>query len=353
MKNNRQKIRLLLIVIIVILIIFILLIAIFKNNKGKPVDAKSQEIIIYEVKEGEDALTLSQGLKSSGIIKDSDYFYELYLEKSGTVYANFYSLSPSMSAQEVYEILNSPSSNVDPNQINSLLIYEGETVPEIAQTVAQTLNEKEEEVISYWANKNNLNSWIAEYEVLTEDILDPKIMYPLEGYLYPATYQISEDETLKTLTTKILETTEEQYSKYIKQEYKKSYTFHQILTLASIVERETMHKEDKPKVAQVFYNRIEQGMPLQSDITVLYAKGEYKADVLYEDLEYQSPYNTYLNSGLPPSPISSVSIESLDGAINPQDNNYIYFFAKQDTGEILYSETYEEHLEISEKNAWE
>ncbi len=134
---------------------------------------------------------------------------------------------------------------------------------------------------------------------------------------------------------------------------KEGFTFHDYLTLASIVERETMHAEDRAKVAGVFYNRIEENMPLQSDITVLYAKGEHKSLVTYDDLEYNSPYNTYKVDGLPPGPISSVSLASLEAVYKPDNNDYLYFFAKQDTGEVLYAKTLEEHEKNSKEFAWE
>jgi UPF0755 protein len=113
--------------------------------------------------------------------------------------------------------------------------------------------------------------------------------------------------------------------------------------MASIIEKEAVKDVDRPKIAGVFYNRLEIGMPLQSDATIQYIFDERKHIVSYSDLKIDSPYNSYLNKGLPPTPIANPGIKSIEAALEPEDNDYLYFVATVDGGNN-YSKTYDEHL---------
>ncbi len=352
--SNKKLLRKIGFIVIGVLFLLIIGVVVVNAQKVRPVDKNNTETVIFKVESGAQPLDVTNNLYEEELIRNADTFYEYFLnDPSRGLFANNYELSQSMSSEEIFNIITSPESNVNMDDVNKLLIYEGEGIQEISKEVADVLDIKQKKVLDYWADPGNLSTWIEQYSVLTEDILNEDIIYPLEGYLYPATYIISDDETLETLTVEILNTTQEQYSPYIGQEYKNGYSFHEVLSLASIVERETIHDIDRPKVSQVFYNRIDKGMPLQSDITVLYGMGEHKEIVTYEDLEYVSPYNTYMYEGIPPSPISSVSAKALEATIFPEENDYLYFFAKKNSGEILYSETLEKHEEVSAKYAWE
>ncbi len=345
--NNKRKI------LIIILIIFIIstLFLVIKNNTNKALDPSNNENIYYEVKPGSDPYTVAQELQEMDVIIDAQNLYDLFVDNDGQLYVNTYVLSPSMTPEEIFNILNSPTSNI--NSEDKLLIYEGETVDQVAESLALLVDENKNQILDYWSDETNLNKWISKYEILTEDILSDQIIYPLEGYLYPATYDVLPEDNLESITLKILDQTNASYVGYLGKEGPENYSFHQMLTLASIVERETIFPKDKPKVAGVFLNRIRIDQKLESDITVLYALGEHKETVTYDDLEVDSPYNTYANLGLTPGPISSVSLETLDSTYNYEENDYYFFFAKQDTGEVIYTKTYEEHLQVSEKYAWE
>ncbi|MFV0288114.1 MAG: endolytic transglycosylase MltG [Mycoplasmatales bacterium] len=350
MKKKTKYLIFLSVILLLIIVIIILLIQTEIQNHN-PVDINSQEQIYYEVQSGAEPLTLAEDLENKEIINSAQVLYKIFLEQGGSLYVNSYVLSPSMTPQEIYDVITSPTSNFDNK--NKLLIYEGETLDQIADSLASNLNIEANEVLNYWADTNNLQAWIKQYDVLTDDILDDNLIYPLEGYLYPATYDILASDDLTTITTKILDQTELNYEAYLKKQTPNGLNFHEALTLASIVQRETMTETDEYKVAGVFDNRLVQEMPLQSDITVLYALGEHKEIVTYEDLEVDSPYNTYQNQGLPPGPISSVELTALDAVYNPDNNDYLYFFAKQDTGEVIYSKTLEEHEQVAQQYAWE
>ena len=182
-------------------------------------------------------------------------------------------------------------------------------------------------------------------ELLTDEILDEQIRYPLEGYLFPATYPFyKEDPTVEEIAVSMLNKSNEVLQEYREQGAALGFSVHDLLTMASLIEEEATQQVERAKIASVFYNRMETGMPLQTDPTVLYAMGEHKERVYYKDLEFESPYNTYLHKGLPPSPIANSGVSSLDAVVSPEETDYFYFIATPE-GQVLFSKTYEEHLQ--------
>lgn len=168
----------------------------------------------------------------------------------------------------------------------------------------------------------------------------------MEGYLFPDTYQISysananrEQEVVRTMASAFRKKlTADMYE----QMRVRKLTLKEIITMASIVEGETRFEPEKKIIAGVYYNRIKKGMRLEADPTVQYALPEPKKRLVYSDLKYSSPYNTYLNKGLPPGPINNPGLGSIMAALYPEDNKYLYFVAKGD-GSHRYAENYEEH----------
>lgn len=166
----------------------------------------------------------------------------------------------------------------------------------------------------------------------------------LEGFLFPDTYYIAADDSAETIIKMMLETFDSYYTDEWKARVEElGLTTSQWVTMASIVEKEAAVESDRPIIAGVFYNRLKIGMLLQSCATVQYALGETKSVLSNEDVQIDSPYNTYINYGLPPGPIASPGYASLYAALYPTDSDYLYFVAKPD-GEHIFSVTYEEHL---------
>ena len=176
----------------------------------------------------------------------------------------------------------------------------------------------------------------------------------LEGYLYPATYSFARTIDAPQVVVALLETMADRFSEELRAAAAANdMTIHQVLTIASIVEREASLLEERPIVASVYFNRIEEGMPLQADPTVQYAVtqqpgsvdafGYWKSPLSLEDLEYDSPYNTYVHPGLPPGPIANPSIEAIRAVLEPADTDYLFFVATGDGGHA-FAETYDEHL---------
>lgn len=319
-------------------------------NPDKSIDASDSTYQPYTVEDGTSPTEVITDLKNQGYIKSSKYALKLIGDNQ--VYANTYGISKSMTTTQIVDIITNPVSNAEGTVGCKLVIPEGSSVVYIANQISSCSNYSSDQVLTYLNDEVNLEKYIQEYWFLTDEILNPDIKYPLEGYIAPGTYIVTENLDIEDIVKMLLDGSEKYFSEFKDSKFLDKYTFHQILTLSSIIERETINDSDKPKVSEVFYNRIAQDMPLQSDITVLYAMQEQKEKVTYEDLEYDSPYNTYLYTGLPPGPIANSSTKSIEAAINPEKSDNLYFFADQN-GNIYYSKTYDEHLKITQEYAWD
>lgn len=176
----------------------------------------------------------------------------------------------------------------------------------------------------------------------------------LEGYMYPATYSFSRTIDAPQVVLMLLETMANRFSPELRAAAaSQDLTIHEVLTIASIVEREAGLPEERAIIASVYFNRIEEGMPLQADPTVQYALtqrpgsiqeyGYWKSPLSLDDLEYDSIYNTYVHPGLPPGPIANPGIESILAVLEPADTNYLFFVATGDGGHA-FAETFDEHL---------
>ncbi|MDU2592443.1 MAG: endolytic transglycosylase MltG, partial [Paeniclostridium sordellii] len=174
--------------------------------------------------------------------------------------------------------------------------------------------------------------------------LDEKDILSLEGFLYPDTYYFDKKVTEEEVLSAMLKRFEKMYTdKFKKEQKERGLTLQQVVNLASIIEKEAVLDEDRPMIASVFYNRLNVDMPLQSDATIQYIFDERKDRVMYKDLKIKSPYNSYINKGLPPTPISNPGVKSIEAVLNPANSDYLYFVATID-GKNNYSKTYEEHL---------
>ena len=175
----------------------------------------------------------------------------------------------------------------------------------------------------------------------------------LNGYLFPATYPIDEETTAESLVAAMLEALDGAFDQVLRGRLALSpLTLHEVLTLASIIEREALLRDELPLIASVFLNRLEEGVKLDADPTVQYAittgssdepdDGWWKIDLTLDDLAFQSPYNTYLVAGLPPGPIANPGLAAIEAVLNPADTDFFYFVARGD-GSHAFAETLAEH----------
>lgn len=234
------------------------------------------------------------------------------------------------------QIINDLSLGKIYNDGIKITIPEGSTSREIVSILVDKKLGNED---SYEALISNPKEFYNDFKFLEEDDITS-----LEGFLYPSTYYFDENSSEKEVLSTMLSQFNKVYTDKLRDRQKElNMTTEQVLNLASIVEKEAILDKDRPIIASVFYNRLEIGMPLQSDATIQYIFKERKKIVTYKDLEIDSPYNSYKNKGLPPTPISSPGIESIKATLYPKKTDYLYFVAKMDGGNN-YSKNYEDHL---------
>lgn len=275
--------------------------------------------------------SIAKKLKDNGLIKDEKIFLTyVKLNKLGSeLKAGNYLLTDEMSVQEITDVIIKGVSI-----LKRFTIPEGFTIWQIAELMEQENIMPEE---TFWDLA--IEEDFPEYEFLSDLNKDK---HRMEGYLFPETYYISETENPR----KIFELMLNQYLTVFNRlpENNSGLSKREALILASIVEAESMAAHERPIIASVFLNRLSKNMRLECDATIQYALGKRKEIVLYSDLEIDSPYNTYRRLGLTPTPICATGESALRAVYEPEDTDYLFFFAKNDgTGEHIFNQTYSQH----------
>ncbi|WP_053219081.1 endolytic transglycosylase MltG [Virgibacillus senegalensis] len=347
----RKIVALILSCLILILVVGVVAGYLYVKSAMEPVDPDDDTITEVEIPLGSSTSQIADILEEKQIISNSLVFrFYIKFNNVADFQAGEYEFSRSMSFNQIVESLQTGTLVKDP--LLTITIPEGKTIEEIASIFAEKAGVDAEAFIDKTEDVNYLENLIAQHPtILTEEILDPEIRYPLEGYLFAATYDFYvENPKPENIIEKMLQKTENVLTPYLDSISEKDdiESVHDALTMASLVEKEAQTEEDRKLIAGVFYNRLAEEMMLQTDPTVLYALGEHKTRVLYEDLETESPYNTYQVTGLPVGPISNFGENSLQSILNPEETNYMYFVAAED-GTIYYSQTFEEHQQLTQK----
>ncbi|MEN1934889.1 endolytic transglycosylase MltG [Paenibacillus sp. 102] len=321
---------------------------VYISSALQPVDSGNKKEIEVEIPKGSSTSKIGGILEEKGAIKNGTVFSFYAKAKSKNLQAGTYLLNSSMNVDEVMEQMS--SGNVHRPVAYKLTIKEGAQVVEIADIIAKELKWNKDDVVRQLNDKAFIQKMQQKYPVLlTNKIFDGNIKYPLEGYLYPATYSFyKKDTNLEEIVTQMLEKTNKLIVENEAKIKAKQWDVHQLLTLSSLIEEEATGFTDRQKISSVFYNRLAKGMPLQTDPTVLYALGKHKQRVLYEDLKVNSPYNTYFVKGLPIGPIANSGKHSVQAALEPAQTDYYYFLAAP-SGEVYYAKTLEEHNALKQK----
>ncbi|RDY24824.1 endolytic transglycosylase MltG [Romboutsia maritimum] len=334
LKNNKLKVICLASIVLVALMVFFFITQIGPYNKNNKKD------IVVDIPSGSTVSKISDILYKNKLVKNKILF-KLQIKvsnKAENIKAGKYLLNQTYSNDDIINLLSSGKTYNDGIKVT---FPEGSTSNEIISIlVNKNLGDKDKfkELIK------NPSEFYEKYEFLKEDDIKS-----LEGFLYPNTYYFDEDDKEKEILSEMLGQFKKVYSdKFVKKQKELKLTIQQIVNLASIIEKEAVLDKDRPIIASVFYNRLETGMPLQSDATIQYAFEERKKIVMYSDLEIESPYNSYKNKGLPPTPIANPGVKSIQAALYPEDTEYLYFVAKIDGGNN-YSKDYQQHLKNVEQ----
>ena len=307
--------------------------------------ASEGEPQIFSVREGEGAVEIGKRLEEQGLIRSATLFRFLaaYYGVSGSLEAGEYELQRNMTTTQIISRLYRGLVKTE-----MLTIPEGWRLEQIAKALAKEGLFKEEEFLAACQQAS------FDYGFLAERPLGAT----LEGYLFPDTYFMSPKMTAEAFVGRMLQTFDERFTIAMRQRATdRGMTIHQVITLASIVEREAVRPEERPLIAGVYLNRLVLGMALDADPTVQYALANesasqtaygYWKELSEEDLTIDSPYNTYRYGGLSPGPICSPGLASIEAILDSEITDYLYFVARED-GSHAFAATFEEHIQNVEK----
>ena len=336
-----KKLRNIMLVFLILTAIICVSLGLLYNHYTSPVGGVPDPISVT-IPEGSSASQIGQILEEKGLIR-STTFFKIYIKlfNIDKLTSGSYKLNKSMSLKEIVEELQKTNYNSE-DEI-SITFKEGINMRQIAQVIANNTNNTEEDVMNLFKDTDYLKSLVKDYWFITDAILDSKIYYPLEGYLFPDTYRFrNKDVTVKEIFKKLLDQMDTVLSKYKEDIEKNKHNVHEILTIASIVEEEVYDNDEyRAKVVSVFENRLKRGMSLGSDVTTRYSLKIDNQQQVLKKSEYAAvnAYNTRSSTmagKLPAGPISTVGESSIKAVLYHEDTDYIYFIANIKTKEVFF-----------------
>jgi len=311
------------------------------RNINIAVQATSEEIN-FTVNQGDRVEDISKNLEESGLIKSPFYFdwYASFANIDKKLQAGEYILDKNMSTKDIIRLLAAGNSLSNEKTVK---IIEGWRIKQIAEYLEKEQGFNAEEFIKL-TNSGEGTCFAKEICQFSQLDYIPK-GGSLEGYLFPDTYRIFTDATAEEVIAKMLNNFELKITDEMLADIKKQgKTLHEIIIMASLVEKEVRKVEDMKIVSGIFWNRINRGQPLESCATLAYILGVNKPQYSIEDTEINSPYNTYKNYGLPPGPISNPGLNAINAAIYPTKTDYLYFLNELESGETHFAKTFDEHI---------
>lgn len=329
----------------------------YVQSSLQPVDASSKQYVTVGIPEGSNVQEIGTTLEKAGLVKHG-LIFSLYAKyKNYTdLKAGYYNLQKSMSTEDLLKELQKGGTD-EPQEpvLATLTIPEGYTIDQMAQAVGQLQGDFKEPLtadafLAKVQDESFISQEVTKYPSLLESLpaKDSGARYRLEGYLFPATYSIKESTTIESLIDEMLAAMDKNLSPYYSTIKSKNLTVNELLTIASLVEKEGAKTEDRKLIAGVFYNRLNRDMPLQSNIAILYAQGKLGQNIsLAEDVaidtNIDSPYNVYKNVGLMPGPVDSPSLDAIESSINQTKSDNLYFVADVTEGKVYYANNQEDH----------
>lgn len=300
---------------------------------------KTQAPQTFVVSKGQGVNTISQNLSTAKLIR-SKFVFETWLwakGDEGKIVAGVYILPGHVSIRQLVNILLlGPESSQ-----RSLTFLEGWD----RSDMKSYLDKQGLAGQSFLDLTKKQTAWEDDYDFLS----DAPVSASLEGYLFPDTYYIDDQTTTETIIRKTLNNFDKKVSEDLRRAIaQQGKTIFEVITLASIIEKEVPQSADKKMIADIFLKRLDANIGLQSDATINFITGKGLVQPTAEDLKIDSPYNTYKHRGLPPGPISNPGLDSIKAVISPTSNPYYYFLTTKE-GKVIYARTYEEHLANKKK----
>ena len=316
------------------------------------VDPEDTDEISVEIPQGTGASGIVRILDENGLVKNTTVAkIQARIGKYNGLQANTYLFSKSMTLSEMMKAIDTGDFNYVSKQ--SFEMKEGYRLTQNAELLSKEIPYSKKEILKKWSDETYLREMIDKYWFLTDDILKDDVMYPLEGYLAPNTYFITDsDPTIEGVTETMLDQMDAVLTERKSQIEASGFSVNEFLSLASIVCKEGGSDESQaPHIAGVFINRLNQGMNLGSDVTVAYIFEYDDVDLNTQQLSSDNPYNTRKFAGLTPGPICAVPTVDMDAVLNYEKTNDLFFYAGPD-GTIYYAKTNAEHLKNVEAHPW-
>ncbi|MGG9991427.1 endolytic transglycosylase MltG [Streptococcus suis] len=327
----------------------------------EPVNTKATEAIQVEIPEGSSTLEIGKILVDNKLIKNATIFnYYSKIKSYNNFQSGFYNLKQNMSVDDIAKALQeSGTPTAQKEAAGKILIVEGYTLTQIAQAITDNTKTEDkndktpfttEQFMATVTNQDFINRMVATYPKLFASLpaADSGVIYQLEGYLFPAVYEYSDETTIEELVEQMIAAMDNRLQPYYETLAAKNLTVNEVLTLASLVEKEGSTDEDRRNIASVFFNRLNASMPLQSNIAILYAQGKLGQETTLAedaaiDTSIESPYNIYWTPGLMPGPVDSPSLSAIEAVINANTTDYLYFVADVTTGSVYFTNNIDEH----------
>ena len=294
----------------------------------RAVDPGNTDDIAVEIPNGTGASMIVEILDDAGLVRNKTCAkINAKIGGYNNRQANTYLFNKGMSFQQMMKIIN--EGDFDYLVKESIEVKDGARLTQVAAAISDQLPYSSEEILEKWKDREYLSELIGKYWFLTDDILDEKVMNPLEGYLYADTYIItSGSDTIEGFTEMCLDRMDQELTARKEQIEASGFSVHEFLTLTSIVTKEAT-AGDQPAVAGVFMNRLDSGMSLGSDVTVGYIFDIDRVELKKSQLDSDNPYNTRKFAGLPPGPISTVIGDAMDAVLNYEKSDDLFFFADE------------------------
>ncbi|MBR2594213.1 MAG: endolytic transglycosylase MltG [Firmicutes bacterium] len=328
-KRRYSRIRIVVNIVVTLAVIFAVYKAatytynyMFKTVSTEQTGPNYSDVSRITVSEGDSTADIAKNLKDEGLINSELMFRfkSRFGGYDGTYKFGVYNIPSGLSDEEIMLLLQRGNS-----ENRSITIPEGYTIEQIANYLDS------EGICTHDEFINQVQNGTYNYEFLNG--VPDNVTYKLEGFLYPDTYYIAEEANAEYVINVMLEQFDNIYQNQLKDKLKDSgKSVYEAVTVASIIEKEVLLDEERPIVASVIYNRLNQGMPLQIDATVIYAIGMHTDNLTVNQLQYDSPYNTYVYEGLPLGPISNPRLASIEAAIEPAETNYLYYVLESASG---------------------
>jgi len=354
--NEKQVVNKIVLWIVGIMIVLVAIIGFmayrYVDSALQPVNQDATEEISVKIPIGSTNKDIASELEKKHVIKSATVFnYYVKFHNFTDFQAGSYEFTQADTLDQIINKLRQGGdSGSTANAVSQVLVKEGVTISDIAKSLDKVTKKNPKISGAKFLKLMKDDQYFAKLEkkypqLLSSDLAAKNVRYHLEGYLFPATYGVSANESLESLVDTMVAKTDSVMQAYYGSIKKQGYSVQEVMTLASLVEREGVTEQSRRTIAGVFLNRLAINMPIQSDITVMYALNTHKTHLTNKDTSVDSPYNLYKHTGYGPGPFNQPSLQSIRAVLSPtdRDKNYLYFVANLKTGEILYATTREQH----------